>query len=300
MNEPVFFSIVVPTYNRAHLISATVESVLNQTYKNFELLVIDDGSTDDTESVMQKYISDKVRYFKKENGERGSCRNYGTALAKGDYINWFDSDDIMLPNHLEVASGLVTRFQRAELFSTGFRYQDGDGNLISTSNYPTDINKELYKGNAIVIDCLFVRRDVALELPFNEDRALSASEDYELWLRMGAKYKFHTVPDITVAVIYHLERSVIAMTNPNQLIARYTRFIQYSTADPSVAAFLGSNKDAFVMKNYLYLAVALAHHHHLDQAKKYLKMAISSSPRIFLEKGFYAFLKHYLRHSLSQ
>lgn len=99
-------SIIIPTFNRANLILETLESIKNQTYINWECIIVDDGSTDKTELILKNYIEGDSRfiYFKRpEKLIKGpnSCRNYGFAKAKGDYIQWFDSDDLMLSNHLE-------------------------------------------------------------------------------------------------------------------------------------------------------------------------------------------------------
>ncbi|RSK40507.1 glycosyltransferase family 2 protein [Mangrovimonas spongiae] len=99
-------SIIIPTYNRTHLIGETLNSVLAQTYTNWECLVIDDGSTDNTEDVLKTYINKdlRIQYHKRPethlSGGNGA-RNYGFKLSKGDYIQWFDSDDVMYPNYLE-------------------------------------------------------------------------------------------------------------------------------------------------------------------------------------------------------
>ncbi|MCF1191238.1 glycosyltransferase family 2 protein [Mangrovimonas sp. AS39] len=100
-------SIIIPTYNRAHLISSTLESILGQTYTHWECLVIDDGSTDATESLMAGYVARDARFqYHKRPIDRpkgaNACRNYGFELSTGEYVNWFDSDDIMLPNKLEL------------------------------------------------------------------------------------------------------------------------------------------------------------------------------------------------------
>ena len=79
----ILFSIVVPTYNREKFIVKTIQSLLNQTYNNFELLIIDDGSTDNTEKVVREIEDQRIQYHQKENGERGAARNYGAKLAKG-------------------------------------------------------------------------------------------------------------------------------------------------------------------------------------------------------------------------
>ena len=98
-------SIIIPTYNRAHLIGETLESVKEQTYKNWECIVIDDGSSDYTDELMGFYCKNdpRIQYHhrpdKKTKGAN-ACRNYGFSLCKGKYVKWFDSDDILLPDYL--------------------------------------------------------------------------------------------------------------------------------------------------------------------------------------------------------
>lgn len=105
-NKPLI-SIIIPTYNRANLISKTLDSVKQQTFKNWECIVVDDGSKDNTEELLESYITNdnRIRFIKRPNHlpkGANACRNYGFKISKGDYINWFDSDDIMHANKLEV------------------------------------------------------------------------------------------------------------------------------------------------------------------------------------------------------
>ena len=299
MTDRIIFSIVIPTYNRAHLISRTIESILAQTFRDFEVIIVDDGSTDNTEEVIRKYLSDRVYYYKKKNEERAAARNFGALKAKGDYINCFDSDDIMFTDHLAAAYETMTKFDRPELFTQGFQYQDEKGHVFFKSHYSSDINHDMYKGNQVVVCSVFVRKDIAIANPYNTDRDLSGSEDFELWLRLSAKYKMYSSDHITVAFIHHMERSIIAMKDPGQLIRRYTKFIEYTTANKEVVALMGKNKDVFVMKNYLLLAVDLVNNNFKSLGMKYLRLAAASSPEIIFERGFYAFIKHYLRHLFS-
>ena len=99
-------SIIIPTYNRAHLIVETLNSILAQTYTSWECIVVDDGSTDDNEKIIQEYIirDSRFQFHKRPESKikgANSCRNFGFELSKGEYIKWFDSDDVMLPNLLE-------------------------------------------------------------------------------------------------------------------------------------------------------------------------------------------------------
>ncbi len=99
-------SIIIPTFNRAHLIGETLDSVLAQTYPNWECIIVDDGSTDDTAKLIANYISkdNRFRYHHRPDGRikgANACRNYGFELSKGEFIKWFDSDDVMLSNLLD-------------------------------------------------------------------------------------------------------------------------------------------------------------------------------------------------------
>jgi len=99
-------SIIIPTYNRAHLINETLDSILAQTYTNWECIVIDDGSTDNTGFVVGNYVSkdNRFQYYRRPSSKLkgpSACRNYGLELSKGELINWFDDDDVMMPDALQ-------------------------------------------------------------------------------------------------------------------------------------------------------------------------------------------------------
>ena len=99
--EAPFFSIIVPTYNRAQNIKGAIESVLLQTYTSWELIIIDDGSTDHTKEVISKFTDTRINYIYQKNQERSCARNNGIKVAKGQYICFLDSDDFYLANHLQ-------------------------------------------------------------------------------------------------------------------------------------------------------------------------------------------------------
>lgn len=108
MTKPLI-SIIIPVYNRAHLIGETLESILVQTYSNWECIVIDDGSVDNTEGIVGEYVKKDNRFqFHKRPDNRvkgaNACRNYGFELSKGEWIKWFDSDDVLLKNAISTNS----------------------------------------------------------------------------------------------------------------------------------------------------------------------------------------------------
>jgi glycosyltransferase involved in cell wall biosynthesis len=122
-------SIIIPTYNRAHLIGETLESIVNQTYTNWECIVVDDGSTDNTELILNEFIKKDSRfsYYKRpESRKKGanSCRNYGFEVSKGDWIKWFDSDDILFPNAFEASS--IYFSELSQMIVSSLQYVDFD------------------------------------------------------------------------------------------------------------------------------------------------------------------------------
>lgn len=117
MSHEPLVSIIIPTFERSHLIGETLDSILSQTYSNWECIVVDDGSTDDTDVIMRKYCEEDVRfqYYKRPKDKpKGAnvCRNHGFNQSKGEYIQWFDSDDIMHANKLETQVNALRNIER--------------------------------------------------------------------------------------------------------------------------------------------------------------------------------------------
>jgi glycosyltransferase involved in cell wall biosynthesis len=118
-------SVIIPTYNRASLISEAIDSVLQQTFSDFEIIVVDDGSTDDTEAVVKVY-GDQVRYVWTPNGGTGHARNVGMQHASGQYLTFLDSDDVLYPYALELETRLLERFPAVSMVCaevTGFNHR---------------------------------------------------------------------------------------------------------------------------------------------------------------------------------
>jgi GalNAc5-diNAcBac-PP-undecaprenol beta-1,3-glucosyltransferase len=109
--ESPFFSVIIPAYNRAYILPRTIQSVLNQQFENWELIIIDDGSKDNTAELMKQYSDERIHYHYQNNSERSAARNNGINRSKGKYICFLDSDDEFLPEHL---SGLYRFIQEEE------------------------------------------------------------------------------------------------------------------------------------------------------------------------------------------
>ena len=124
-------SIIIPTYNRADVLSLSVQSVLQQTYADFELLIVDDGSSDNTDIVVESWHDDRIRYLKlPENKGVAAARNEGIRQAKYDYIAFQDSDDCWMPDKLEKQMDFFMQNPEADLLYCPYECQKADGTVI--------------------------------------------------------------------------------------------------------------------------------------------------------------------------
>ena len=183
-------SIIIPTFNRAHLLGETLNSVINQTYSNWECIVVDDGSSDYTEQLMEFYIQKDPRIIfvrRPDNRPKGAnaCRNYGFEMSTGEYINWFDSDDLMTRDHIESKLDLI---QERELEFVVARTQNFENNQTLE---PYIYEKKVYGVKASDFILLkihwytydvMLRREIAEKISWNEH--MKSWQDYNYFCKM--------------------------------------------------------------------------------------------------------------------
>lgn len=185
-------SIVMPSYNAEAFIRTTIESVVSQSYVNWELLVIDDCSKDGTREIVNRFAQDEPRIkliaLDKNNGAPAAPRNIGVREAKGQWVAFLDADDIWHPQKLAVQLKMMAEFNVP--FSSSFSRNFKDDGLISHDEISDDpscekvtFSMQRFKGR-IANSSVVVRRDLLLKYPFNEDIRYKAVEDYHCWLRI--------------------------------------------------------------------------------------------------------------------
>lgn len=152
-----FFSIIIPVYNRENFISATINSVFNQTYQNFELIMVDDGSTDGTPKILQQF-EDKAQIFYQNNGGPEAARNQGGAHAKGNYLVFLDSDDILLPHALATYNSIIHQFN-VGLIMAKLVYFKEQSDLKIETEIPTDCEVYIFPD--------FLSKTVSVSLSFS-------------------------------------------------------------------------------------------------------------------------------------
>ncbi|PNK05538.1 glycosyl transferase [Cylindrospermopsis raciborskii S07] len=186
-------SVIIPTYNRADVLNRCLLSLVSQTYKNFEVLVCDDGSTDNTQAIVESFLDKlSIYYFKDENfGGPARPRNIGVTHASGYYLAFLDSDDWWTPWKLEksvqaLESGVDFIYHSLHMASDR-KYQFRIRNKIYTKQVKSPVFYDLLlKGNPIPNSSVVVKRHLMEKIGgFSEDRELIAAEDYDAWLRIS-------------------------------------------------------------------------------------------------------------------
>lgn len=179
-------SVIIPSYNSGRYIDKTIESVLNQTYSNFEIIIIDDNSTDETPQIL-RYLegsNSKVKcYFLKENMGSARARNYGIENSKGRYIAFLDSDDLWVNNKLEKQINFMNNSQERNGFSyTAYQRIDESNNLINSIKVPKNItHKELLKNTIIGCSTVIIDRLIVGDFRMVDIRK---GQDTATWLQI--------------------------------------------------------------------------------------------------------------------
>lgn len=298
-NSKIFFSIIIPTYNRANLIANTLESALNQTFESYEIIVIDDGGTDDTHNIIGHFNHSKINYFKKENAERGAARNFGILRAKGEYITFLDSDDFLYPDYLDNAYETISKKGFPPFFHLAYEVRVFDGNLLFKANNirSNEINF-LIRGNNLSCMGVFIKRNLIPEYMFNEDRNLAGSEDWELWMRISARYGIIADNRISACIIDHPNRSVLQISD-EKLVTRKQLSLKYAFQDKLVEKKFGKYKKQIVASSYIYIALHLTLDKNYERALFHLKNALYLNPFLIFDRRTLAILKRFILRKYS-
>mgnify|MGYP000201869940 CR=1 FL=1 len=193
-------SIVIPIFNSEMVVMEAVDSCINQTYENIEIIVIDDGSTDGSRLLLNEYIlGGQIKYYYQENKERSAARNFGLDVASGDYINFLDSDDVLYRNKIEKEVFFLER--NKDFFATysAVEYVDSKKKIrrfVKGRGYSGEsIMTDLVQGNFVPIQSVLFRKN---SLRFNE--LVNAAEDWEYFLEIFYNKKVNYLNEILSSV----------------------------------------------------------------------------------------------------
>jgi glycosyltransferase involved in cell wall biosynthesis len=257
-----FFTIVIPLYNQALYVEKAIKSALGQDYKGFEILVVDDGSTDNGADVVRQIKSNHIQLIQQQNQGVSVARNIGIKNANGNIIAFLDADDEWLPNHLEVLARLATNFPEAAAYATGYQKKLRDGRLF-TPNFKfipaapwegivPNYFKSVATGPELMWTSAVAIRKIVFEKVGYFQAGMRNGQDADMWLRIALEYPIVFSREITA--IYCLGSS---NSSTSRLKSETDFKSHYFVEWPKMGAKKDSYLNEYIAKKQLILLTEL-------------------------------------------
>lgn len=266
-------SVIIPTYNRAHLIDKAIKSVLNQTFQDFEVIVVDDASTDNTEEMAKSFADFKVYYIcHQHNRGASAARNSGIEASRGEYIAFLDSDDEWLPEKLNKQMKIFeSESSEVGVVYTGVYYGDEKDKKVKKVHMPRKegyIYEDLLKRETeIYISTVLLKKECFTKVGLF-DESLFIGEDYDMWLRIAKYYKFRAIKELLVVGLIH-DSQITA--NSEVMIEGVKKFQQKYSKELRKRPYSNSTL-------YFYLGNKFSHLGKTREGRKYFVKAILIYP----------------------
>jgi glycosyltransferase involved in cell wall biosynthesis len=276
-------SVVIPTFNRAELLTGAIRSVLNQTFQDFEVLIVDDGSSDTTPDVVKSFDDNRIHYVRHTAPRGGAAaRNTGIARAGGEYVAFLDDDDEWFPHKLASQMAVMRRSEPevAAIYSGYFIVERATGRVCGrmTPKAKGDLSAELLANNPIGgTSCMLVKKD-CLEKVGCFDESLPSFQDRDLWIRLSREFRFDYVEEPLLNYYVHPKK---VWTNFDALLQGLEIMLaKYGTA----VAFRKASS-----KRYLFCGIKLCETNEFDKGRRALRRAVALNPYA-LKPYFYLLL----------
>lgn len=291
MTNP-FFSIIIPTYNRALLIERAIQSLLKQSFNDFEIIIVDDGSTDNTEDVIKEFNDLRLFYYKKKNEERNIAKNFGLLKSKGKYIGFLDSDDFVYSNHLDTALKLIESENFPEWIFLNYesrKFKDDQAYIVR--DYGNQPEIDLIHDNFLSTNGVFIRNDVFSEYKFLNSRNAIVGEDHFLWLRLASRFKLAIELTPTSVVWFHDTRSLNNI-DLDKLCYGVGEIITELKKDEVFLNFYGQKAKWYFAFRLCFVALIAVDNKRYKTSLRFLGKALGEYWPILVEKRFIATLKN--------
>lgn len=251
-----FFSVVIPLYNKENFIENTLNSVLSQSFADYEILIIDDGSTDSSAKKVHEFNDTKIQYFLKKNEGASTARNYGIEKAQADHISFIDADDYWYPGFLQEMFENIKKHPEQKVFSAAIeiatankvfpaQYSISKTNDSEIVNYFSASSKE----TVICTSCAVFNKNVFEQIG-NFDVEIKSGQDTDLWIRIGLVYPVLFSWKILARYVYD-ENSLSKNKNYLNTKVDFNKFKELEKTNPLLKKFLDLNRFSLAIKHKL-------------------------------------------------
>jgi glycosyltransferase involved in cell wall biosynthesis len=251
-----FFSVIIPLFNKEKFIEATLKSVLNQTFIDFEILIINDGSTDNSAPIIKGFDDPRIRYFYKENAGVSSARNDGIEKAQSNYISFIDADDYWYPHFLEEMYKIIQSYPEQKVFSAAIEIETSKKiipasySIIKTNDHEI-VNYFTASSNETIIctSCAAFHKSI-FEETGTFDIEVKSGQDTDMWIRIGINYPVVFSWKILARYVYD-ENSLSKNKNYLNKKINFSKFEKQEKTNSSLKKFLDLNRFSLAIKSKL-------------------------------------------------
>lgn len=248
-----FFSVIIPLYNKENFIEDTLKSVLCQSFTDFEVIIVNDGSTDGSEEKVKHFNDSRIKYTSKENQGVSSARNYGISLAKSDYITFIDADDYWYPDFLECMFQNIHSFPEQKIFSSAFEIETSKKIIPAIYSIKKKGDCQIvnyfdasYRESVIWTSSAVFHKNV-FEKTGDFDVNIKSGQDTDLWIRLGLNYSILFSWKILARYIYDTN----SLSKKTIMLNEKMNFLKFSTEEknnPALKKFLDLNRYSLAIK----------------------------------------------------
>lgn len=200
----ISFSIIIPLYNKSRTITQTLDSVCSLAWDHYEVVVVDDGSTDDSPEIVNSYSSERIKLYRKTNGGVSSARNYGAQKASNPWLIFLDADDLLFPEALQVFGDLIERYPRDEVFVGNFQYKRNE-NMVTrycrkefVSEHPS---RDIWLFHIYMRPGSFCINTHSFSISGGYDERMSFNEDFEYCMRLAQLFRIVSTPKMVMEYV---------------------------------------------------------------------------------------------------
>lgn len=248
-----FFSILIPLYNKERYVANTLESVLAQSFTNFEVVIADDGSTDGSAEIVMAFTDTRIKYYRKENEGVSAARNYAMLKAQGEYFAFLDADDTWQPNHLRLVADAIQKLPHTMVFTTLIEGENSRGSympvytnlkdeaVFEADYFTTSFARSILSGSSTVI-----HKSIPGKIG-EFDTSLSTFEDIDYWIRIGLQYRIGIVNEVTARHRYvpgSLSHTTFSMSDATY----FEKFADVESQNPAVKKMIDINRYSLALR----------------------------------------------------
>lgn len=251
-----YFSIIIPLYNKESFIENTLKSIFSQTFTDYEIIVVNDGSTDKSEAIVLKFSDKRIRFYNQKNQGVSSARNFGIKKSKGDFIAFLDADDYWFPHHLETLQKLIKDCPQAGLYASRYISKVSEKKFITNSflnireNFSGIIPDFFYSSlvSRIALTSAVVVPKTVFDKTGFFNTSITSGQDLDLWIRVAILFPVAITGNITVEYNAMDNSSLSKKNIRDKKLIDFSVFQEEAETHTTLKAFLDVNRMDYALK----------------------------------------------------